>query len=314
MKRRTACVFGSVNTDIHASLPRFPAAGETIAALKLEVSGGGKGANQAFALARLGITTSILARVGRDAFGRDRRAELEAVGLDCGGLEEVAGAVTGTALVETDSSGQNLIVIAAGANALADAAFARRHRDRIAASGILLVQLETPLEGTLEALRLARAAGCLTMLDPAPARELPSEAFELADYITPNETETEMLTGIRPEDAASAEAAARILLEKGAGAALIKAGASGAWLLKPKADPLHCPSFQVTVVDTTAAGDAFNAGFAVALLAGHPEAEALRQACAVGALAVTRSGAQLAMPSRSELAAFLAGARSAKRT
>lgn len=299
------CVFGSVNSDIHASLPRFPKAGETISAVSLSVSGGGKGANQAFALSRLGVKTRLLARIGDDAFGRDRLADLTAAGVDCDGMEPALDSVTGTALVETDAEGQNIIVIAAGANALADAAYARRHRESIASSSILLVQLETPLEGVIEALRTARDADCLTMLDPAPARDLPPEVYALTDYITPNETETEILTGIRPSDAKSAEAAARILQERGARAAVIKAGALGAWLFRPGAAALHCPAFKVNVIDTTAAGDAFNAGFAAALLSGTTLAEALRRACAVGALAVTKAGAQLAMPSRSELKAFL---------
>jgi len=303
--RASVCVVGSVNTDILAALERFPAAGETIAAKGFKVSGGGKGANQAVALAKLGTETRFVAKLGSDAFGRDRLADLFAAGIEVStiGIEE--GADSGIALVETDMSGQNRIVIVAGANALVDESFVESRAASIASASMALFQLEIPLSAVSKGLAIAQKGGALTMLDPAPAQALPPGIYPLLDYLTPNETETEILTGIAPRDAESAAAAAACLLGRGARNVIIKAGKQGAYLFSSGLPARFCPAFPVQAVDSTAAGDAFNAGFAAALASGKSEAEALRFSCAVGALATTRRGAQEAMPTLAEVESLL---------
>ena len=304
--RKEICVVGSVNTDLHAVLERFPAAGETLRARSFAVSGGGKGANQAVALARLGARAFLVGKVGRDAFGRDRRADLRASGLDVSLVGEEPGLPSGVALVETEAGGQNRIVVVEGANGAVDAAWVEAAGARIGGASLALFQLELPMAAVLRGLELARAGGAVTILDPAPAGPIPTEAFGLVDYLTPNETEAEALVGFRPEGADGCRAAAEALLRRGARRVVLKAGGEGACLFGGDGLALRCPAFPVSAVDTTAAGDAFNAGLAAALAEGKEPAEALRFACAVGALATTRHGAQESLPSRAEVERLLA--------
>ncbi|MBL8965726.1 MAG: ribokinase [Spirochaetaceae bacterium] len=304
--RQEICVVGSVNTDLHACVERFPLAGETVGATGFGVSGGGKGANQAVALAKLGARPFLVAKLGDDAFGRDRLADFLALGMDLSGIRVESGVSSGVALVETESGGQNRIVIAAGANAAVDESFVLSLGPRIAGAAFVLFQLELPLASVRRGLSIAKAGGAATILDPAPAAPLPDDIFALVDYLTPNETETETLTGILPDSRDKAIAAAARLLARGAGRVIIKAGSRGAYLFGPEGLALRCAAFPVAAVDTTAAGDAFNAGFAAALAEGRSEAEALRFACAVGALATTRRGAQTAVPDRAETESLLA--------
>lgn len=312
------CVVGSVNTDLHASVENFVLPGQTIRARAFSDAGGGKGANQAVALARLGAEVIFVAKVGDDAFGKARFEDFRALGMELSRVGVEKGCPSGIALIETDSTGQNRIVIVEGANGRVDPGFVEAAGKDIGSSSLALFQLELPMESVLAGLRLARRGKALTMLDPAPASPLPAEIYALVDYITPNETETEALVGLRPTDDASARRAAQLLLERGVKHAVIKAGALGAWIFSRGGDGglsgIHCPVFPVKVVDTTAAGDSFNAGLAAALAEGLerglPEEDALsaalRFACAVGALATTKQGAQDAVPSREEVESLIA--------
>ena len=237
----------------------------------------------------------MVACLGADANGALYRQALEREGVNAAHVAALPDETSGVALIEVDDAGENRIAIVAGANARLDAARAREAAEAIANCRCLLLQLETPLEGVIEAARIAHEAGATVILDPAPARPLPDELLALCDYVTPNETELATLTGLPVDTDEQAEAACRRLLERGAGAAINKRGAKGA-LLVTKDAVLPAPGFPVKAVDTTAAGDTFNAGFAVGLDSGLAVAEALRLANAAGALSTTALGAQPAMP------------------
>ena len=299
------CVFGSLNIDLTVRLQRFHAPGETVTGRSFHTFTGGKGGNQAVAADRLGAKTAMIACLGADANGDMYLRALAKEGVDAARVARMMGETSGVALIEVDDAGENRIAVVPGANACLTAALAREARDAIAARACLLLQLETPLEGVIEAARIAHEAGLTVILDPAPARPLPDELLALCDYLTPNETELAALAGCPAESEADAVAACRRLLARGAGAVINKRGAKGA-LLVTREDVLSAPGFRVNAVDTTAAGDTFNAGFAVGLDRGMRVEDALRFANAAAALSTTALGAQPAMPTLDEALALLA--------
>jgi ribokinase len=290
--------------DLVVRVGRLPAAGETLLGDAFFTAPGGKGANQAVAAARLGAPTRMVGRVGGDVFGAALRAGLAADGVDVAGVLVDAGAASGVALIQVDHAGENTIVVAPGANAALGAPDLARLETALEGARVLLLQLEVPLDAVLAAARLARARGVTVLLDPAPARDLPDELCALADLITPNEHEAAALVGFEVRDQEQAGRAGRALLARGAGAAVVKLGARGACWCGPGGEQV-LPPFPVAAVDTVAAGDAFNGGLAAALSEGRPMPEALRWGLAAGALAVTRAGAQPALPRRAELLALL---------
>ncbi|MBR3505260.1 MAG: ribokinase [Clostridia bacterium] len=304
MNKSGVCVFGSLNIDLTVRLERFHAPGETVTGRSFHTFTGGKGGNQAVAAARLGARTAMVACLGADANGDMYLRALEREGVDTGRVARVESETSGVALIEVDDAGENRIAVVPGANACLTAARARAAREAIASCACLLLQLETPLEGVIEAARIAREAGAAVILDPAPARPLPDELLALCDYLTPNETELASLTGLRADSDEEAEAACRRLIERGAGAVINKRGAKGA-LLVSRAGVMNAPGFPVNAVDTTAAGDTFNAGFAAGLVEGRSVEESLRLANAAAALSTTALGAQAAMPAYSEALALL---------
>jgi ribokinase len=266
---------------------------------------GGKGANQAVAAARLGATVAMVGRVGDDAFGRQLRDELVREGIDVSEVRTGAGAATGVALITVDRTGQNTIVVASGANMALTPDDVDAARETIARSDVLLVQLEVPVDVVHHAAQLAHAAGCKVILDPAPAprQPLPDGLYRLLSVINPNEVEARALTGIAVATEADARRAAEMLLARGCQAAVIKLGDRGAYLAGG-ARGETVPAIKVTPVDTTAAGDAFAASMAVALAERASLPEAVQFATVVGALKVTRMGAQPAMPTREEVREF----------
>ena len=297
-------VVGSLNMDLVVRTPRLPRPGETIIGHEFITAPGGKGANQAVAAAKLGAAVGMVGRVGPDDFGRALRTNLRAVGADDTYVFAEDTASTGIAIIEVDESGQNTIVVAPGANARVMPADIDAARSMMTSARAVIVQLEIPLETVLHALRLARRANVLTLLNPAPAQPLSSELLSLADILIPNEIEAGLLTGFDVRDFESAEQAAHQLRQRGAHIVVITLGERGA-IAVDDGGVKRVPAFQVKAIDATAAGDAFVAALAVARAAGRQIDIALREASAAGALAATKLGAQPSMPTRAELDEFL---------
>ena len=298
MARRDIVVLGSLNMDFVARAEHLPAPGETVLGGGFQMVPGGKGANQANAAARLSAGAGVVrlaGRVGNDAFAAHLRASLGAAGVDTAAVVEMGAAPTGIAMIWLDAAGQNSILVAPGANLLFDVASVEALRPLYREAACALFQLETPLATVKRAMEIAREEGAVTILDPAPAQGLPRDVLELADWVTPNETEARMLAG-RDLEPAEME---RALLAMGARGVVLKLGAAGCF-----SGGALSPGFAVEVVDTTAAGDAFNAGFAVALAEKRKTADALRFANAAAALSVTKLGAQTSAPSRAEVDAY----------
>jgi ribokinase len=299
-------VVGSVNMDLVVRVPHLPGPGQTLAADGLETIPGGKGANQAVAAARLGARVTMIGRVGDDAFGPRLRAGLEGEGVAVDHLLTTAGCSSGIALIGVETSGENAIIIVAGANGRLSPLDVQERESVIASADVLLVQLEVPSETVAAAVAVARRHGVRVILDPAPAPRGPlPEGLRAVDVLTPNQTEAQGLTGIGADDVSGARRAAALLLQSGARSVVVKLGALGALVSEGEGPGVCVPTPRVEAVDTTAAGDAFTAALAVGLAEGLPLPVAARLGCAAGTLAVTRFGAQPAMPTRAEVEAFL---------
>ena len=304
----TLLVFGSINMDLVARTPRLPAPAETITGHEFFTAPGGKGANQAVAAARLKTPTIMIGRVGGDAFGVELRQNLTATGVDISGVFTDPEVSSGVAVIAVDDQAQNNIIIIPGANGRIDQTDIERLTGYLAGARALLLQLEIPLSATIAAARLAHQAGVKVIFDPAPAQALPADLYPFIDIITPNEVEAAQLVGFPIKTKEEAARAADILLERGAGAAIIKMGAAGAVYASKRPEARGVvPAFTVKAVDTVAAGDAFNGGLATALLEGYPLAEAIRWGAAAGALSATKAGAQPSMPTRAEFDNFISG-------
>jgi ribokinase len=298
-------VVGSLNMDLVVRAPRIPQPGETIIGSGFHTVPGGKGANQAVAAARLGAHVSLVGRVGQDAFGHPLLESLASDSVDQTFVIQDPHAPTGVALIVVDDSGQNSIVVASGANMRLSPADVEAAEGAIADTDVVLMQLESPLETVTRAAEIAHAHGVPVILNPAPARPLPPSLLSLVDVLIPNESETALLTHMPVADPAQAQAAAAALLELGVGTVILTLGERGALLARP-GTATHAggersrtiPAFEVAPVDTTAAGDAFVGGFAVALAEGKALLDAVRWGNAAGALATTRMGAQPSLPTR----------------
>ncbi|TVR32568.1 MAG: ribokinase [Spirochaetaceae bacterium] len=298
------CVIGSLNMDLVATVERFPRPGESLVGTGFATYTGGKGANQAIALARLGAEVDMIGRVGNDPFGVQYREKLAAEKVAYDAVESADAQPTGVALIEVEAGGENRIVWVPGANLTVDNSYIDRHRQRISSADFALLQLEIPLDATEYALQSAQQAGCVTILDPAPAQQLPRSLLSAIDYLTPNAGEAELLSGIEVSDSRSARAAAEALVQLGARSVVIKAGQRGAFVLHDRQFD-HVAGYTIDAVDTTAAGDAFNAGLAFALGRGDTLLQAVRYANAVGALACRGAGAQAAMPGAAAVRDFI---------
>jgi ribokinase len=292
-------VVGSANMDLVAFADRLPGPGETLLGGAFQSFAGGKGGNQAVAAARAGGKVAFLGRIGIDIFGARLRQGLQDNGVDTRLLGEVEGA-SGVAIIMS-GGGNNMIVVAPGANDALTADVIERNA--FAGIRFVLAQLETPLEGVVEAARLARAQGATFILDPAPARTLPKELLAMVDWLTPNESEACILLGLK--SLGEPGEMARRLKALGPRGVLLKLGGEGVVVLGNDDKPIAIPAHKVSVADTTAAGDAFNGAFAVALSEGKTPEQAARFAVAAAAISVTRHGAQPAMASRVEINALL---------
>jgi ribokinase len=304
MKPARIGIIGSANLDLVVRADHMPAPGENVLGDDLRMIPGGKGANQAVAVARLGGRARFIGRVGRDSFGEMLLASLRADGVDTDDLAAVADAPTGAALIVIDRNGQNSIVVAPGANRRLMPADIQALRPALETLDAILMQLEIPIETVVHTIRLAREINVPVILDAGPARqeEPPDEIFRVA-VLSPNEAEAGALLGRAIRNLKEAEAAAREMLRRGAGAVVLKLGSNGA-LLVTGDECLHVPAHRVKVVDTTAAGDAFTAALALYRAEGLALPEAVRMANKAGALATTKLGAQPSMPSRAEVEAM----------
>lgn len=298
-------VVGGANTDYLVQGPKLPGPRETVQGDVFQEGPGGKGANQAVAAARLGARVAVVARVGADGRGGELVARLAAEGVEVSHVVRDAGAPTGAALIQVDSDGEKQILVAPGANRNLTPADVGAARKAIAATRVLLVQLEVPLETVAVAIRLAGQTGARVVLDPAPPIPLPDELLRRVDVIRPNADEAEVLTGRQVRDRASARLAAQELLRRGVGAVAVQAGDEGNLLVWREGE-CWMPQLPVESVDATGAGDAFAAAMAVALADGWSWEEAGPFANAAAALATTKLGAQPGLPRRDAVLALLA--------
>jgi ribokinase len=292
-------VVGSLNMDLVVRAPHHPKPGETIIGSDFRTFPGGKGANQAVAAARLGATVKMIGRVGTDAFGESLLQTLAKDNVDTSHILRDSEAPTGIALITVDTAGQNTIVVASGANAQVTPEDVSWAEQIFAGASVLILQLECPLKAVTRAVELAREHGVRVVLNPAPAQPLDPKLLARVDYLVPNQTELALLTGLD-----SMRDAARRLQDWGVRGIVLTLGEEGALVVEGNRET-RIPPYPVTVVDTTAAGDAFVGAFAVALIHGRSTLDAGRWGNAAGALAVTRAGAQPSLPARAELEEFL---------
>lgn len=302
-------VVGSANVDFVVQTPHIPSPGETVLGRDFVMAMGGKGANQAVGVARLGADVTFVARVGADVFGDQCLEAYNADGIDTRFVTRDPAEATGVALIAVDAHSENSITVASGANMTLLPEHVRAAAEVFDDAAALLMQLEVPLETVIAAAQLAHDRGVRVVLNPAPARKLPEELLHLVDVITPNRIELAQLVGLSEEDvmALSDEELAKHALSLGPSSAVITLGAegslaAGSWGWK------RVPAYKITPVDTTAAGDAFNAGLVVALVSGNRSLDqAAQYASACGGLAATKMGAQPSLPTVEEVDAFLKG-------
>ena len=303
--RRSVAILGIYVADLAFRASRLPGLGETVAGSGFAVGPGGKGSNQAVAAARAGAQVSFISKIGRDSFGETALALWKTEGI-APHVEQVEHAPTGAAFIYVqERTGENAIIVVPGAAALIGAADVDGAADAIRAARVFMTQLEQPADAALRGLQIARAAGTLTVFNPAPALAFDDAVYPLCDYITPNEHEAATLTGLPVTTIEEARHAGDALLARGVGCALITLGAQGA-LLHRAGESVHVPPRNAgRVLETTGAGDAFNGGFAAALAEGATPLEAARFATAVAAISVTRAGTAPSMPQRHEIDALL---------
>jgi ribokinase len=299
-------ILGVFVADTAYRAARQPKMGETILGNSFVLGPGGKGSNQAVAAGKLGADVSMLTRLGVDAFADMARQTWAQAGIKPVVIETPESYTGAAYIFIEEASGNNAIIVSPGAASLISPSDIEAHSALIRSAAVFITQLEQPMEAAIAGLRMARAAGVTTILNPAPAAPLPEDIFALCEYMTPNETEAEALTGVAVQTVDDARRAGDVLLSKGVGTALITLGDKGA-LLHSKTVSLHIPVINAgPVVETTGAGDAFNGGFAYGLAEGMEPTAAARFANAVAAISVTRKGAAPSMPTLSEVKALLA--------
>lgn len=297
-------VLGSVNADHVLQVASFPRPGETLHGHSYCVIPGGKGANQAVAAARLGADIAFIACVGDDSFGHQMRDTFAREGMNTEAVMIEDNMPTGIAMIQVAATGENSICISAEANGCLTPERLAPHHHLIEQADTLLMQLETPMETIEAAAKIAKQAGTRVVLNPAPAQPLSDDLLQHLDMITPNETEAELLTGVKVDNVTTAQQAADALHAKGIKRVLITLGSQGVWL-SDNGKGRQVPGFRVDAKDTTAAGDTFNGALLTALQEGREMEEAIRFAHAAAAISVTRFGAQTSIPHRREVERFL---------
>ncbi|MGR2768995.1 ribokinase [Photobacterium ganghwense] len=297
-------VLGSVNADHVLQVASFPRPGETLHGHSYCVIPGGKGANQAVAAARLGADIAFIACVGDDSFGHQMRDTFAREGMNTEAVMIEDNMPTGIAMIQVAATGENSICISAEANGCLTPERLAPHHHLIEQADTLLMQLETPMETIEAAAKIAKQAGTRVVLNPAPAQPLSDDLLQHLDMITPNETEAELLTGVKVDNVTTAQQAADALHAKGIKQVMITLGSQGVWL-SDNGKGRQVPGFRVDAKDTTAAGDTFNGALLTALQEGREMEEAIRFAHAAAAISVTRFGAQTSIPHRREVERFL---------
>jgi ribokinase len=298
-------VVGSYAVGLTLRTDTFPVAGETRLGSGFEQGPGGKGSNQAIGVARLGGAVSFIGCIGNDDFGRAAVELLDREGVDVSAVAVMAGETTGVGFIVLDAAGNNVIVLDPGANRQLDATKVRRHAALLAGSDVVITQLEIPEEAAAAALEAGRRGHARTILNPAPARALASATLGFVDVLTPNETELRVLSGLAPDAAADDARLAALLLERGVGAVIVTRGSAGA-LVVDRLGSRSIGAPVVEVIDSTGAGDAFNAALATSLASGDELYAAVELAVVAGALACMRAGVVPSLPSRAELEERLA--------
>lgn len=294
-------VIGSLNMDIVLETPRIPRCGETISGKNISRIPGGKGANQAYAIGKLGGNVEMIGAVGEDDFGHRLKENLESVGVDIAGIETFSGASTGQAYIAVDEEGENSIILIAGANGMLTKDVMKKNLEKMQESDIIMMQLEIPLEVVEYVKELAVELGKTVIVDPAPAiPNLPDSFWRGIDYMKPNETELQILIGKEMNTLDELKEGAKILLKKGVKNVVVTLGGEGCLFVSAEKEEFF-PANKVKVVDTTAAGDSFTAGMALALSQGKTCEEAIAFGQRVSAVVVSRKGAQTSIPAREEL-------------
>lgn len=304
-RKKPIVVVGSINMDLVTSTERIPSEGETVSGTDFQIHPGGKGANQAVAVARLSYPVRMIGRLGDDAFGQQLRTHLDSAGADIEGVKTSQGA-SGVAVIMVSQKGENSIVITPGANALLTSRDLDESLEIIRSAGLVLTQLEIPLETVEHLAHICRRECVPLILDPAPACELPPHLFEYIAWFTPNQTEAAFFRSrSRGAEISDPAAVASDLLDRGVRGVVLKLGARGAYLDCGDGEAQAIDPFPMKAVDTTAAGDAFNGAFATGLMLGKTPVESARFASAAAAISVTRAGAQPSLPSMAELEQLL---------
>lgn len=298
--QKSICVIGSSNTDMVVKAEKLPAPGETVMGGSFLMNPGGKGANQAVAAARLGGQVQFVAKVGNDMFGRQAIQQFQREKIGVNYVATDADHPSGVALINVDGKGENCIAVAPGSNAFLKSEEVEPALENTGTDSLVLLQLEIPLPTVAYAVKRSAEKGLRVVLNPAPAQPLPEDLLSRLYLITPNETEAELLTGVRVTDQETAHQAAQLLLSKGVANVIITLGSKGAYLLSDSYSGI-IPAPPVTAVDTTAAGDCFNGALVVALGEDKPLEEAVAFACKAASICVTRMGAQASMPLRKEV-------------
>ncbi|MCF8335855.1 MAG: ribokinase [Bacteroidales bacterium] len=300
MAQPNIIVIGSSNTDMVVQSDHLPVPGETVLGGEFFMNPGGKGANQAVAASRFGGNVVFISKLGKDIFGEKYLDILGKEKINTDYVYTDPDSASGVALITVDSKGENAIVVAPGANSILDRSDIDQAEKEFGEAEFILMQLEIPLDTVIYAARKASALDRQVVLNPAPAQELPDELLSALYIITPNETEAEMLSGVRVKDIGSARSAAQVIRNKGVNVVIITIGSRGAYIFSDEVE-MHVPASEVTAKDTTAAGDVFNGALVVALAEQLPLSEAVQLANNAASLSVTKLGAQASAPYREEL-------------
>ncbi|MFS0821429.1 ribokinase [Bacillus sp. 1P02SD] len=296
-------VVGSLNVDMVVNVKQRPEWGETVLGHGFFTGNGGKGGNQAFAAAKLGASVAMLGCVGEDMFGEQLLKGLSEVGVDTSSIEKIPDVSSGVAVISVNGEGENSIIVSPGANDHVTPEYVRKHEQLIRKAKLVMLQLEIPLDTVIEVANIAHTYNVPVMLDPAPARTLPDELYNKVTYLVPNESELGIVADAKISDAETATAAGTKLLIKGVDTVFAKLGGKGVVVLREN-ETFFVDPHTVTTIDTTAAGDAFAGALATALVSGKSLQEATEFANAVGALTVTKKGAQASMPTIEETRKF----------